>query len=86
MTLHISLPQELETMVQHEVARGLYGDAQELVREALRCFFSHESTLPPQQLSWLREELSRRREGLQTGAECWVDGADFFAQMEAKYN
>jgi antitoxin ParD1/3/4 len=84
MTLHISLPQELENLVQHEVASGMYGDAGEVVREALRCFFSNESTLPPQQLSWLRDELAKRREAIENGSEYWVDGESFFANMEQK--
>ena len=39
MTLHVSLPDELENLVHQEVAKGMYGSASEVVREALRRFF-----------------------------------------------
>jgi putative addiction module CopG family antidote len=40
MSLNISLTPELDRLVQEEVATGSYGDAGELVRDALRRFFS----------------------------------------------
>ena len=39
MTLHVSLPKELEALVHLEVQTGMYGSASEVVREALRGFF-----------------------------------------------
>ena len=40
MTIHVSLPRELEDLVHKQVDTGMYGSASELVREVLRRFFS----------------------------------------------
>lgn len=85
MTLHVSLPRELENLVHNEVESGMYGSASEVVREALRYFFSSDNELTPQELSLLREDLKKRRDGIKNGDEHWVDGEDFIARMEQKY-
>ena len=43
MTLHVSLPKELENKVHDEVDTGMYQSASEVVREALRRFFNQPS-------------------------------------------
>jgi len=85
MTLHVSLPEELETLVHQEVASGMYGSASEVVREALRCFFTSDSELTPKELAWLRDDMKKRCERIVNGEEQWVDGEAFFARMEEKY-
>ena len=40
MTLHVSLPQELENKVHDKVNTGMYQSASEVVHEALRRFFN----------------------------------------------
>lgn len=85
MTLHISLPKELESLVHHEVESGMYGSASEVVREALRYFFTSDEELTPKELAWLREDMKKRRERIQNGEEQWVDGEKFFVRMEEKY-
>ncbi len=42
MTLHVSLPPQLEELVRRRVESGRYGSASEVVREALRLFEEHE--------------------------------------------
>ena len=43
MTLHVSLPEELENKVHDKVKTGMYQSASEVVREALRKFFNQPS-------------------------------------------
>ena len=85
MTLHVSLPKELESLVHHEVESGMYGSASEVVREALRCFFTSDNELSPHELSLLREDMKKRRERIKNGEEHWVDGEKFFTRMEQEY-
>jgi len=85
MTLHVSLPKELENLVHNEVTSGMYGSASEVVREALHSFFTSDIHLNSQYLAWLREDMQKRRENIHSGEEQWVDGEAFFARMEAKH-
>lgn len=43
MSLHISLPQELEDVVHEQVKSGMYHSASEVVRDALRRMFETPS-------------------------------------------
>lgn len=85
MTLNISLPKQLESLVHQEVDSGMYGSASEVVREALRYFFTHDNELTPKELALLREDMEKRREHIKNGEEHWVDGEAFFARMEQKH-
>jgi uncharacterized protein len=44
--MNISLTPELETYVRHKVASGLYNNASEVIREALRALLEREGTPP----------------------------------------
>lgn len=60
--MHVSLPPELESRVKAKVESGLYNNASEVIREALRFMDAHEE--------WVRElKLARLREQLQTGID-----------------
>ncbi|BFM10639.1 hypothetical protein R50072_07920 [Simiduia litorea] len=60
--MHISLTAELESRVKAKVETGLYNNASEVIREALRFMETHED--------WIREvKLERLREQLQVGAD-----------------
>lgn len=85
MTLHVSLPRELETLVHREVESGMYGSASEVVREALRNFFKDETDLTAQELAWLREDMKQRQARIANGQESWVDGEAFFVRVEEKF-
>jgi len=65
MTIHVSLPAELEARVHSEVATGLYSSASEVVREALRNFFSPSFT--PEEIAWLKTEMRERVAELERG-------------------
>jgi antitoxin ParD1/3/4 len=62
MGLHVSLPEELERLVHHEVETGMYGSASELVREALRDFFDHLAGRELVAMKELRQEMQARRQ------------------------
>lgn len=60
--MHISLTPELEARVKAKVESGLYNNASEVIREALRFMDAHEE--------WIHEiKLARLREQLQTGVD-----------------
>lgn len=80
MTLHVSLPQELENLVHRQVQSGMYGSASEVVREALREYFNQDSDL-----SHLKQEIDQIKARLDSGEEELVDGEEFFDDMTDKY-
>jgi antitoxin ParD1/3/4 len=41
--MHVSLTDQLEKMVKPKVARGMYNNASEIVRESLRFMEAHEA-------------------------------------------
>ena len=60
--MHISLTPELESHVKAKVETGLYNNASEVIREALRFMETHEE--------WIRElKLARLREQLKVGTD-----------------
>lgn len=83
--MHVSLPKELEDMVHGEVKSGMYGTASEVVREALRFFFSkRDLALHPSEIAWLRTEMGRRFDALQRGDEPYSPASDVFARLDAR--
>jgi antitoxin ParD1/3/4 len=60
--MHISLTPELEAQVRNRVESGLYNNASEVIREALRFMETHAE--------WIYEiKLAHLREQLQTGVD-----------------
>ena len=55
--MHISLTAELESRVKAKVESGLYNNASEVVREALRFMDTHEDWIYEMKLARLREQL-----------------------------
>lgn len=56
--MHISLTPELEGIIQEKIASGLYGNASEVVREALRFMKTNEELVDYIKLNSLREKLA----------------------------
>ena len=56
--MHISLTPELETKVKQKVASGLYNNASEVIRDALRFWEKNEELVQHMKLEVLRERLS----------------------------
>jgi antitoxin ParD1/3/4 len=82
MTLHVSLPKELENLVHSEVKTGLYSSASELVREALRRYF-----IKSDEPAWVAPEMRRRVEALLRGEYegKMIDGDALLADLEQQY-
>lgn len=60
--MHVSLTPELESRVKAKVESGLYNNASEVIREALRFMETHED--------WIRElKLARLREQVKVGVD-----------------
>ena len=55
--MHISLTPELESRVKAKVETGLYNNASEVIREALRFMETHEEWIHEIKLARLREQL-----------------------------
>jgi antitoxin ParD1/3/4 len=64
--MNVSLTPELEAMVQAKVATGMYNNASEVIREALRLLKDHD-LLNDLKLQQLRRELSIGLSGLDRG-------------------
>jgi len=55
--VHISLTPELESRVKAKVETGLYNNASEVIREALRFMETHEDWILEVKLAHLRDQL-----------------------------
>lgn len=55
--MHISLTPELESRVKAKVESGLYNNASEVIREALRFMDTHEGWIHEVKMAHLREQL-----------------------------
>ena len=65
--MHISLTPELESRIRSKVKTGLYNNASEVIREALRFMDTHEDWIHEIKLARLREQLSVGIEQLDRG-------------------
>ncbi|MBE7373027.1 type II toxin-antitoxin system ParD family antitoxin [Pseudomonas lopnurensis] len=57
--MHISLTPELESRVKAKVESGLYNNASEVIREALRFLETHEAWIGELKLARLREQINQ---------------------------
>ncbi len=65
--MHISLTPELESRVKAKVETGLYNNASEVIREALRFMETHEDWIHEIKLTRLREQLKIGVDQLDSG-------------------
>lgn len=65
--MHVSLTPELASRVKAKVASGLYNNASEVIREALRFMDTHEDWIHEVKLARLREQLKVGTEQLERG-------------------
>ncbi|HEB87016.1 MAG TPA: type II toxin-antitoxin system ParD family antitoxin [Gammaproteobacteria bacterium] len=65
--MHISLTPELETRIKSRVESGLYNNASEVIREALRFMDTHEDWIHEIKLAQLREQLKAGVDQLDQG-------------------
>ena len=74
--MNISLTPELEAVVKQKVASGLYNNASEVIREALRLTLKHE-----QENNWLAKEAAIGFAQLEAGAVTRVTSKDEFFEL-----
>ena len=74
--MHISLTSELESRVKAKVESGLYNNASEVVREALRFMETHEDWVRELKLAQLREQLKVGADQLNQGEGINVESRD----------
>ncbi|MBL7004944.1 MAG: type II toxin-antitoxin system ParD family antitoxin [Gammaproteobacteria bacterium] len=65
--MHVSLTNELESRVKAKVESGLYNNASEVIREALRFMDTHEDWIHEVKLAHLREQLNIGTDQLDRG-------------------
>ena len=63
MTMNVNLTPQLDAMVRHKVASGLYNSASEVIREALR-LMEEQDRMRAAKLEQLRQDI---RDGLNSG-------------------
>jgi antitoxin ParD1/3/4 len=82
--MHVSLTAKLEEFVKSKVDGGLYNNASEVVREALRLMWEHDE-LQRLKLERLRDELAKGEADLAAGRLTTLSGDDelteFFARL-----
>ncbi|KAF0804621.1 CopG family transcriptional regulator [Alcanivorax xiamenensis] len=71
--MHVSLTPELEARIKAKVDSGLYNNASEVVREALRFVETHEEWVNELKLARLREQLQEGILPLNQGQGIRVD-------------
>jgi antitoxin ParD1/3/4 len=65
--MHVSLTNELESRIKAKVESGLYNNASEVIREALRFVDTHEDWIREVKLARLREQLKVATDQLDRG-------------------
>lgn len=65
--MHISLTPELESRIKAKVETGLYNNASEVIREALRFMETHEDWIHEIKLARLRKQLKVGVDQLEQG-------------------
>lgn len=65
--MHVSLTPELEAIVKSKVESGLYNNASEVIREALRFMEMNEDIVAQMKLERLRAHLAEGEAGIAKG-------------------
>jgi antitoxin ParD1/3/4 len=78
--MHISLTPELEALVHKKVKSGMYNNASEVIREALRTMETNQYALYQFRLNALNMAI---KEGLESG-ECGDSVLDIFEEVLAE--
>jgi antitoxin ParD1/3/4 len=65
--MHISLTPELEAIIKEKVSSGLYNNASEVIREALRFMKTNEELINQMKLDHLRSKLAEGERDLAEG-------------------
>lgn len=82
-TMNVSLPQELATFVEEEVASGEYGTASEVVRDALRRLL-RDRAVREEKAAVLRREIGRGLDQMRAGQFSKRSVADIAAAVRTQ--
>lgn len=81
--MHVSLTKQLENLIHERVASGMYNNASEVVREALRKFFNVPGkNLTPGEIARIRELVRPRIDALHSGTAELLDVDEVFDDIE----
>lgn len=81
--MHVSLTDQLESLIQERVASGMYNNASEVVREALRKFFDVSGeNLTPREIERIRKIVGPRLDALNNGTAKLLDSEQVFDDLE----
>ena len=83
--MHISLTPELEAKVRAKVESGLYNNASEVVREALRFMEQNQELIYQLQLDHLRSEVAKGANQAEISEFSNRNVSDIVADLNAKY-
>lgn len=75
--MHVSLTPALERVVRQKIKSGLYNNASEVVREALRLMIERESGI-----NWLRREAAHGFEQLDRGEHVELNRNEFMERFK----
>lgn len=81
--MHISLTPELESRIKAKVESGLYNNASEVIREALRFMDTHDDWIRELKIAKLREELQIGINQVNEGAGTTIDSK---SDLKALFN
>lgn len=86
--MHISLTPELERRVKSRVESGLYNNASEVIREALRFMDSHEEWIRAVKTAQLKQQINVGIEQLDQGQGLLIESKqaldDLFDSLKQK--
>lgn len=84
--MHVSLTPELEARVKAKVESGLYNNASEVIREALRFMDAHEEWVQEVKIALLRKQVQVGVEQLENGEGSVIDSKDALNYLFNKLN
>mgnify|MGYP001592410617 CR=1 FL=1 len=83
--MHISLTPELEKLVKAKVESGLYNNASEVIREALRTMEMNQELFMQLKIDRLRDEVAKGAVQAESGDFSQRSVGDIVADLNEKY-
>ncbi len=79
--MHVSLTTKLTSCVKAKVESGLYNNASEVIREALRFMDTHEEWIHEIKLAHLRDQLKVGADQLERGEGIAIESLSYLASL-----
>lgn len=84
--MHVSLTPELEARVKAKVESGLYNNASEVIREALRFMDAHEEWVQEVKIALLRKQIQVGVDQLDNGEGSVIESKEALNSLFSKLN